>query len=155
MADTSALNSLYEALQPADREAVDARRGLGASLQAALTGAGLLLPLPTDPTAAQCRQAVAEQLGVRLVALDLEERTTVDPPSRDACAVVAAAAGEWAQLTGGHITPGDWRALIAATSADPHRLHTARRRALDLILARHAAITAAAHWSVQQGAGRP
>ncbi|MDX5565645.1 hypothetical protein PYK79_23175 [Streptomyces sp. ID05-04B] len=142
MPDTSTLDTLYQALTAADREAVDVRRGLGEGLQAALVGAGLLLPLPATGPITQARQAVAEQLGVRLVVVD-DQHVTVDPPSRGACAVIAAVAGEWAYLDGGHLIPGDWRALLAATSADPSRLLAVRNYALALLLARRAEITAA------------
>lgn len=156
MATTPGVQALYEALADADREAVDVRRGLGEGLEAALARVGLLLPPPADDTAARARQAVAEQLDVEVLALDVEgiPQAFVSPPSREACAVVAAAAGEWSRLHGGHLLPDDWHALVAACDASHTRIAAARHRARDLLTTHRAETAAAATKKAGRKTGR-
>jgi hypothetical protein len=133
---TEPLRELYEALSDADREAVDVRRGLGEDPAHALAGVGLLLAAPSNEADGRVRQVVAEGLGVELAGVDVDgqELTTVRPPSREAAAIVAAAAGEWARLHGGHLVPDDWRALLAATDTSHPAISAARQRARNLLI---------------------
>ena len=152
----TAFEALYEALPDADREAVDVRQGLGESLEGALAGVGLLLPPAADDTAARARQAVAERLGVEVLALDVEgaPQAFVRPPSREACAVVAAAAGEWSRLHGGHLLPDDWHALVVACDSSHMRIATARHRARDLLTTHRDETAAAATKKAGRKSGR-